>query len=191
MAKSSEVTIYLYSQNQILSDLLESIYKDLRLTTKMYKEQDSLNKDPVCILEVFDHDEKISVNRSDLPKPFRVQDFIKIIDFEIAQLKSENYKIGGFSFIHNLRILSNNNETIHLTDKESAILYYLLSKGDFVSREELLSEVWGYGNNIDTKTLETHIYKLRQKIPFNEELIIVRDNNYCIVQKKVAQVSKE
>ncbi len=53
---------------------------------------------------------------------------------------------------------------IRLTDKEVAILKYLYRHGGVVSREELLDAVWGYGAEITTHTLETHIYRLRQKI---------------------------
>ena len=57
---------------------------------------------------------------------------------------------------------------VHLTDKETAILKYLYEVGDkVVGRDVLLDEVWGYNPEVDTRTLETHIYRLRQKIEKN------------------------
>ena len=52
-----------------------------------------------------------------------------------------------------------------MTEKESSILRYLYRAGQRpVSREKLLQEVWGYNSGVTTHTLETHIYRLRQKI---------------------------
>ena len=54
---------------------------------------------------------------------------------------------------------------IRLTDKEASILKYLFRAGDRpVARDVLLNEVWGYNAGVTTHTLETHIYRLRQKI---------------------------
>ena len=54
---------------------------------------------------------------------------------------------------------------IRLTDKETKILRYLSrTPGKDVTRQTLLSEVWGYNHTIDTHTVETHIYRLRQKM---------------------------
>ena len=54
---------------------------------------------------------------------------------------------------------------VRLTEKETAILRYLYRAGQRpVSREVLLQEVWGYNSGVTTHTLETHIYRLRQKV---------------------------
>ena len=59
--------------------------------------------------------------------------------------------------------------SVRLTEKEMDILLYIhksidASDEDFVSKECLLNEVWGYAQNVETHTLETHIYRLRQKL---------------------------
>jgi DNA-binding response OmpR family regulator len=68
---------------------------------------------------------------------------------------------------------------IRLTEKEAAILKYLYRAGQkSVSRETLLGEVWGYNAGVTTHTLETHVYRLRQKIekdPRKEATILVTD----------------
>jgi DNA-binding response OmpR family regulator len=73
-------------------------------------------------------------------------------------------------------------EKLRLTEKETAILLYLnRAKGIVVSRDELLREVWGYNANVTTHTLETHIYRLRQKIeanPANAQLLVTDAGGY-------------
>ncbi|HVK79318.1 MAG TPA: response regulator transcription factor [Verrucomicrobiae bacterium] len=76
------------------------------------------------------------------------------------------YRIGHYEFRPAMRLLVDPQEKkIRLTDKEAAILRYLYRSGEKpVGRDELLREVWGYNANVTTHTLETHIYRLRQKI---------------------------
>jgi DNA-binding response OmpR family regulator len=76
------------------------------------------------------------------------------------------YRIGHYEFRPAMRLLVDPaQKKIRLTDKEASILRYLYRSGEKpVGREELLREVWGYNANVTTHTLETHIYRLRQKI---------------------------
>ena len=77
-----------------------------------------------------------------------------------------------------------NSQEIKLTDKETEILVFLHQNDDrVVSRRELLLAVWEYAENIETHTLETHIYRLRQKIesdPSKPKILITEDNGYRI-----------
>ena len=71
---------------------------------------------------------------------------------------------------------------VRLTEKETAILKYLCRTGNrVVPRDVLLSEVWGYNAGVTTHTLETHIYRLRQKIetdPSNAQLLVTEPGGY-------------
>ena len=92
-------------------------------------------------------------------------------------------KIGAFHFIQGRKFLSHREtgETLNLTEKESAIIKYLLKKtGQVTPKAELLEEVWGYGDQISTHTLETHIYRLRQKINYVDDtpFIVTKENGY-------------
>jgi DNA-binding response OmpR family regulator len=83
--------------------------------------------------------------------------------FELSD--DANFEIGPYSFRPATKMLTVGNKKIHLTEKETAILKYLYRVGDrAVSRDVLLGEVWGYNAGVTTHTLETHIYRLRQKI---------------------------
>jgi DNA-binding response OmpR family regulator len=102
-------------------------------------------------------------------KPFR---FGVLLARVRAHLRSHdqtdvaNLKIGPYDFKPATRtLLDSAGKRIRLTDKEAAILRYLFKAGTkAVPRDELLREVWGYNAAVTTHTLETHIYRLRQKI---------------------------
>ena len=76
------------------------------------------------------------------------------------------YTIGPYTFRPSSKILLNpKGNKVRLTEKETSILRYLYRAGEQpVARETLLQEVWGYNSGVTTHTLETHIYRLRQKI---------------------------
>ena len=102
-------------------------------------------------------------------KPFRYSVLLKSIETQLHKFKkSENtqYNIGNYVFKPNSKILeSNEGRSIRLTEKENNILNFLYKNlGNIINRETLLHEVWGYNSKVNTHTLETHIYRLRQKI---------------------------
>lgn len=77
-----------------------------------------------------------------------------------------------------------NNVTVKLTEKEVSILQYLYKiKNRIVTKTELLQEVWGYNPDVTTHTIETHIYRLRQKVEnedINSQLIITEEGGYML-----------
>ena len=106
-----------------------------------------------------------------------------------AQLRSHEqsedavFRIGIYEFRPAVKVLiDEKGKKLRLTDKEASILKYLYRAGSkSVSREELLAEVWGYNAGVTTHTLETHIYRLRQKIepePANSRLLITEAGGY-------------
>ena len=102
-------------------------------------------------------------------KPFRVGVLLAHVR---AQLRSHEqsedavFRIGPYEFRPAAKLLIDEKaRKIRLTEKETSILKYLYRAGEKpVSREELLTEVWGYNAGVTTHTLETHVYRLRQKI---------------------------
>lgn len=73
---------------------------------------------------------------------------------------------------------------VRLTEKEVHILEFLAeSQGKTIGRQALLDEVWGYAKTVETHTLETHIYRLRQKIepdPTQPQILLTRDGGYSL-----------
>jgi DNA-binding response OmpR family regulator len=102
-------------------------------------------------------------------KPFRFAVLLARIRAQLRQHEASEdavFTIGPYTFQPSLKILLNpNGSKMRLTDKETGILRYLYRAGQRpVSRETLLQEVWGYNSEVTTHTLETHIYRLRQKV---------------------------
>jgi DNA-binding response OmpR family regulator len=122
-------------------------------------------------------------------KPFRFSVLLARIHAALRQHdQSEDvvFSIGPYTFQPSAKTLENGDGAkIRLTDKETSILKYLYRQGPrTISRDVLLSEVWGYNNRVTTHTLETHIYRLRQKIerdPSNARLLVTEDGGYRLV----------
>jgi DNA-binding response OmpR family regulator len=118
-----------------------------------------------------------------ITKPLRMQDLIGKLRAQIARAADGEggvCTIGPYEFRPAAKLLqeARRGRKIRLTEKETAILAFLLGAGGQpVSREILLSEVWGYNSKVTTHTLETHIYRLRQKIEPNpaEARILLTD----------------
>ncbi len=96
------------------------------------------------------------------------------------------FQIGPYTFRPSAKLLEDaESKKIRLTEKETAILKYLYRSGDrVVGRDILLHEVWGYNSNVTTHTLETHIYRLRQKIEpdtSNATLLVTETGGYRLV----------
>ncbi|MFC3692446.1 response regulator transcription factor [Chenggangzhangella methanolivorans] len=109
-----------------------------------------------------------------------------------AQLRSHEasedaiFTIGPYTFKPGGKVLvTDKNAKIRLTEKETAILRFLYRAGSsVVGRETLLQEVWGYNSGVTTHTLETHVYRLRQKIeadPSNARLLVTEAGGYKLV----------
>ena len=121
-----------------------------------------------------------------IAKPLRLGELLARIRTHLRQYQNQEnarIKIGAFHFIQGRKTLSHRDtgKTLNLTEKEAAIIKYLLKKnGQVTPKAELLEEVWGYGDQISTHTLETHIYRLRQKINFVDEtpFIVTKENGY-------------
>lgn len=122
-------------------------------------------------------------------KPFRFGVLLARIRAHLRsheQSEDAVFKIGPYSFRPSAKILLDEQEKkIRLTEKETSILKYLYRAGSkVVGRDTLLAEVWGYNSGVTTHTLETHIYRLRQKIeqdPSSAEILVTEAGGYRLV----------
>jgi DNA-binding response OmpR family regulator len=125
-----------------------------------------------------------------IAKPFKIGVLLARIRAQLRQHEASEdavFTIGPYSFRPGSKLLLNNanSRKIRLTEKETAILRFLYRAGNKpVSREVLLDEVWGYNAGITTHTLETHVYRLRQKIEVNPaaaQILITEPGGYRLV----------
>ena len=122
-----------------------------------------------------------------ITKPFRLGVLLARLRAHIRQHERSDdavFNIGPYSFQPGAKLLleTETNKKVRLTDKEAAILKYLYrTGGKVIGRDVLLDEVWGYNAGVTTHTLETHVYRLRQKIeedPSNARILLTEPGGY-------------
>ena len=122
-----------------------------------------------------------------IAKPFRLNELLARLRAQLRVFDNSEdavFLVGPYTFRPSAKLLMEQarNRKIRLTEKESAILKYLYRAGGKpVGRQILLNEVWGYNSAVTTHTLETHIYRLRQKIepdPTNARLLLTEGGGY-------------
>ena len=120
-------------------------------------------------------------------KPFKLGVLLARLRAQLRQHEQSEdavFTIGPYTFRPSAKLLvhGESKKKIRLTEKETAILKYLYRTGNkVVGRDTLLGEVWGYNASVTTHTLETHVYRLRQKIerdPSNAEILVTEPGGY-------------
>lgn len=152
-------------------------------------------KSPVIMLTAADSDADtilgLDAGANDyITKPFRLNVLLARLRAQLRQHEQSEdavFSVGPYTFMPSSKILLDDqtNKKIRLTEKETAILKYLYRSGDkVVGRDTLLGEVWGYNAGVTTHTLETHVYRLRQKIerdPSRAEILVTEPGGYKLV----------
>ncbi len=125
-----------------------------------------------------------------ISKPFRLGVLLARLRAQLRQHENSEdavFTIGPYTFRPSSKLLldETNDRKVRLTEKETSILKYLYRSGaKAVDRDTLLREVCGYNAAVDTHTLETHVYRLRQKIerdPSNPEILVTEPGGYRLV----------
>jgi DNA-binding response OmpR family regulator len=122
-------------------------------------------------------------------KPFRFPVLLARIRAQLRQHEQSEdavFQLGPYTFKPAMKLLETDDQKkIRLTEKETNILKFLYrAQSGVVARDVLLHEVWGYNAGVTTHTLETHIYRLRQKIepdPSNARLLVTESGGYRLV----------
>ena len=149
-----------------LSDLLKNLTNYLVISNKKYLNIDNqflLDNRPVNIFKLL---EKINIEF--LKLQFNSQSKVKVNDYIIDLNSREMFK---------------KDNKLKLTEKEINTITYLSKSDKPVSIDELQEKVWSYQSDIETHTVETHIYRLRKKI-----LNIFNDKNFIISKKNGYQI---
>ena len=122
-------------------------------------------------------------------KPFKFAVLLARIRAQLRQHEQSEdatFAVGPYTFTPSQKMLvDGNGKKVRLTEKEASIIKYLYRAGaQVVTRDTLLEEVWGYNSGVTTHTLETHVYRLRQKIerdPSNASILVTESGGYKLV----------
>jgi DNA-binding response OmpR family regulator len=122
-------------------------------------------------------------------KPFRFAVLLARIRAQLRQHEQSEdatFTVGPYTFKPSQKLLiDQKGSKVRLTEKEASIIKYLYRADQkVVTRDVLLEEVWGYNSGVTTHTLETHVYRLRQKIerdPSNAEILVTESGGYKLV----------
>jgi len=151
-------------------------------------------KSPIIMLTAQDSDADMILGLESgandyVTKPFRFSVLLARVRAQLRQHEQSEdavFSIGHYTFRPATKLLvDEKGSKVRLTEKETSILKYLYRAGEkVVTRDILLHEVWGYNAGVTTHTLETHIYRLRQKIerdPSNAELLLTEMGGYKLM----------
>ncbi|MDA0338730.1 MAG: response regulator transcription factor [Proteobacteria bacterium] len=123
-------------------------------------------------------------------KPFNFGVLLARIRAQLRQFEQSEdatFRIGPYTFRPSQKLLlddENEGQKVRLTEKETDILKYLYRANGAVGRDKLLDEVWGYNDGVTTHTLETHIYRMRQKIerdPTSSVILVTESGGYRLI----------
>ena len=182
-----------------LYEILEEIKENLFFKIINYKNQEDFIKDNEVnkknILIIYNPNQELLLNNDlyqknflnlkDLPLP--LNKLIELINIQLIKLRfnqQSKINIQGFELNLNSKFISINNLTLKLTEKEIEIILYLNSKKEKKNVQDLQKNIWGYSSNLETHTVETHIYRLRKKISdkFNNKNFIMSDNGGYFIE---------
>lgn len=122
--------------------------------------------------------------------PININDLIQTLNINFLKSKfieQSKIDLGRYNLDLNSRILNQNEKELELTEKESSILIFLKQSKDPVKIDQLQEKVWGYNSELETHTVETHVYRLRKKINdkfYDNEFIKSDKKGYFLNEKK-------
>ena len=157
-------------QHDILFDILEEIKEKLNLNIiKANKENLSqIKKDLKEDFLLISKDSEQNFNNYFLidQSPIKIEKLIEQINLKFLKNKfsaQSDIRIGNYKLNLNSREIIKNNIIVPLTEREINLILFLKNSKKSVKIEELQKEVWEYGSELETHTVETHIYRLRKK----------------------------
>ena len=170
---------------QILNEISESLnFEIIQSNEKDLKEFNFDQKNNYLIIS----EKKIEGVKNSLildNLPIKFEKLIEIINIKFLKnkfLDQSHIKIGKYNLDLNSRKISLGNKSLNLTERETNLIIFIKDKKN-VTVKELQKKVWDYSPDLDTHTVETHIYRLRKKMKEtfgNESFILNTSNGYSI-----------
>ena len=179
---------------EILDEIKENLsFKIIKFENKEYfKKKLDLNKIDCLVISKTDHklllnDNITDKNFLDLNNlPLSLKKLLELINIKLIKLKfnqQSNVIIKGYELNLNSKFFSKGNLNLKLTEKEIEIILYLNNTKIKHNVADLQKNIWGYSADMETHTVETHIYRLRKKISDlfdDEKFILSHKNGYFI-----------
>ena len=174
-----------------LYKIFEEIKKDINFNFEKINKQELLNLKSNSNYLILTKKEIPELNNQIIFDKFPISIFKILEKINIEFIKKNFQKqseilIGNYNFNINSREMSSNANKLKLTEKEINSIIYLLKANKPVKIRELQSNVWGYQSQLETHTVETHIYRLRKKISkvFKDKSFILSKNDGYEINKK-------
>ena len=184
--------------NNSLYEILDEIKENLSFTIikidneDNFKKKFDLNRLDYLVISKTDHKLLLNNNITDknfldfIDLPLSFKKLLELINIKLIKLKfnqQSKITIQGYELNLNSKFFSKGNLKLKLTEKEIEIILYLNEKKIKHNVEDLQKNIWGYSANMETHTVETHIYRLRKKISDlfkDEKFILSHKNGYFI-----------
>ena len=177
-----------------LYEILDEIKDDLFFNIKNYENEDNFFKNQNSDLKnslIISKSNKNLLSNKDLSEknffdlsllPISLTKLIELINIHLIKLKFNNQSkvnINDYELNLNSKFISKSDLKLKLTEKEIGIILYINDEKNDHQVEDLQKNIWGYSDNVETHTVETHIYRLRRKIAnkFNDENFILSGQN--------------
>ena len=180
--------LIIYS-NPTLYDILKELEKEINYNVEQIFSDAELNDKEFSEYLILSNKKinKIS-NAIKLDFPLKISKLIEKVNIQFIKLKTKeqsSVSIGKYEIDLNSRMLNLNSDSISLTEKEINLIIFLSKSKSPVSINKLQEEVWGYKNEVETHTVETHIHRLRKKIlsQFNKDDFILSDKRGYYLKK--------
>ena len=189
---TKKLIIFRYKE---LFNILEEIKENFEFKLEFYekeRELEKLEKDNlsdylvIAKKKLSNLKKQIVIDKS----PININDLIQTLNINFLKSKfieQSKIDLGRYNLDLNSRILNQNEKELELTEKESSILIFLKQSKDPVKIDQLQEKVWGYNSELETHTVETHVYRLRKKINdkfYDNEFIISDKKGYFLNEKK-------
>ena len=189
---TKKLIIFRYKE---LFNILEEIKENFEFKLEFYENEGELEKlendnlsDYLVVAKkkLSNLKKQIIIDKS----PININDLIQTLNINFLKSKfieQSKIDLGRYNLDLNSRILNQNEKELELTEKESSILIFLKQSKDPVKIDQLQEKVWGYNSELETHTVETHVYRLRKKINdkfYDNEFIISDKKGYFLNEKK-------
>ena len=162
-----DVDFMLFESLDLKSDLPHYFISDKESINQLINIDSSQKIKKIFLISRSGFNTKTNIEIVNNDIPIKLLHFVNYITSDLRQNLNKQSKIislNSMSYDESSRRIFNDKISLILTEKENEIFYFLLESKSSISKKVLLKNIWKYNEDIDTHTLETHIYSLRKKL---------------------------